>query len=53
LSVAISSLYLHILEKYCLILKQVSKYTVERDAPRALIIRYEIIKKWIESGFDF
>ncbi|KAI8883902.1 hypothetical protein K501DRAFT_156682, partial [Backusella circina FSU 941] len=40
-------------EKYCLTLKHASKYTIERDAPRALDLRYEIINKWIEASVDF
>jgi transposase len=44
-SVAISSLYMHIREKCCLTLNQASKYTIERDAPRTLDLRYEIINK--------
>ncbi|GAA5809227.1 hypothetical protein MFLAVUS_002632 [Mucor flavus] len=53
LSVATSSLYVHIREKGRLTLKQASKYTIERDAPRTLDLRYEIINKWIEAGVDF
>ncbi|KAI9478548.1 MAG: hypothetical protein EXX96DRAFT_505072 [Benjaminiella poitrasii] len=53
LSVAISSLYVHISEKCCLALTQASKYTIERDAPRTFNLCYEIINKWIEVGVDF
>lgn len=52
-SVIISSLYVHICEKCCLALKQASKYTIERDAPRTRNFRYEIINKWIVAGVDF
>ncbi|KAI9483507.1 MAG: hypothetical protein EXX96DRAFT_478049 [Benjaminiella poitrasii] len=53
LSIVISSLYVHISEKCCLTLTQTSKYAIERDAPRTLNLRYEIINKWIEAGVHF
>ncbi|KAG2200873.1 hypothetical protein INT46_006435, partial [Mucor plumbeus] len=51
-SISLTGLHKHIREKCALSLKQASKYTIERDAPRTIDLRYDIINKWKEAGVD-
>lgn len=53
LTISISGLYKHIREKCALSLKQASKYTAERDAPRTLNLRFDIITQWKAAGVDY
>ncbi|KAG2213333.1 hypothetical protein INT45_013200 [Circinella minor] len=43
----------HIREKCALSLKQATKYTAERDSPRTLQLRFDIITQWKANGVDF
>ena len=52
-SISLTGLHKHIREKCALSLKQASKYTIERDAPRTIDLRYDIINKWKEAGVDY
>ncbi|CEP10623.1 hypothetical protein [Parasitella parasitica] len=53
LEISITALYKHIVEKCALSLKQASKYTAERDAPRKIKLRFDIITQWKAVGVDF
>ncbi|KAI7889623.1 uncharacterized protein EV154DRAFT_552894 [Mucor mucedo] len=53
LEISISGLYKHIREKCALSLKQASKYTAERDAPRTLQLRFDIITQWKAAGVNY
>lgn len=45
LEISISGLYKHIREKCFISLKQATKYTAERDAPRTLELRFNIVSQ--------
>ncbi|KAI9021727.1 hypothetical protein CLU79DRAFT_189473 [Phycomyces nitens] len=45
--------YKHIRQKRALSLKQVSKCTVERDTPRIIKLRFNIITNWTSAGVNF
>lgn len=53
LKISIPGLYRYIWEKCALSLKQGTKYTAERDAPRTLQLRFDIITQWKEVGVGF
>ena len=53
LEISIPGLYKHIREKCALSLKQATKYTAERDSPRTLQLRFDIITQWKANGVDF
>ncbi|CEP15290.1 hypothetical protein [Parasitella parasitica] len=53
LEISITGLYMHIREKCALTLKQATKYTAERDSPRTLQLRFDIITQWKAAGVDF
>lgn len=38
---------------YFFSLKQASKYNLDRDAEKIILLRHEIVSKWIEIGVDF
>ncbi|KAG1130319.1 hypothetical protein G6F37_013531 [Rhizopus arrhizus] len=50
---AFPGLYKHIREKCALTLKQATKYTAERDAPRTIKLRFDIITQWKAAGVDY
>jgi hypothetical protein len=51
---ALSFLYhTHIREKCPLSLKQATKYSAERDAPRTIELRLNIVSQWKAAGVDF
>jgi hypothetical protein len=53
LTIALSSLYSYITEKCAISLKQATKYTMERDAPRMIELRFNIVSEWRAAGVDF
>lgn len=53
LEISIPGLYKHIREKCSISLKQATKYTVERDAPRTLELRFNIVNQWKAAGVSF
>lgn len=53
LEISIPGLYKHIREKCALTLKQATKYTAERDAPRTIKLRFDIITQWKAAGVDY
>ena len=53
LEISILELSKHIREKCALSLKQATKYTAERDAPRTLQLRFDIITQWKAIEVDF
>jgi transposase len=53
LEISIAGLYKHIREKCSISLKQATKYTVERDAPRTIELRFNIITQWRAAGVNF
>lgn len=53
LEISIPGLHKHIVEKCALSLKQATKYTVERDAPRTIQLRFDIVTQWKAAGIDY
>jgi hypothetical protein len=53
LEISINGIYKHITQKCALFLKQATKYTLERDAPRTIELRFNIITQWKAAGVDF
>ncbi|KAI9469859.1 MAG: hypothetical protein EXX96DRAFT_456899, partial [Benjaminiella poitrasii] len=53
LEISINGLYKYIREKCALSLKQAIKYTAERDSPRTLQLRFDIITQWKAAGVSY
>ncbi|KAI9498066.1 hypothetical protein BDB00DRAFT_743823, partial [Zychaea mexicana] len=53
LEVSILGVYKHIWEKCAISLKQATKYTLERDAPRTIQLRFDIVGQWKAAGVNF
>ncbi|CEP19281.1 hypothetical protein [Parasitella parasitica] len=53
LEISVSGLYKHIREKCSISLKQATKYTAERDAPRTLELRFNKVSQWKAAGVSF
>lgn len=53
LEISIPRLYKHIQEKYTVSLKQTIKYTLERDAPKTIELRFNVISRWKAAGVNF
>ncbi|CEP19269.1 hypothetical protein [Parasitella parasitica] len=51
--ISISGLYKHIREKCSISLKQATKYTAKRNAPRTLELRFNIVSQWKAAGVSF
>jgi hypothetical protein len=52
-TISLSALHEHIKKKCMLTLKQAQKYTMERDAPRTIALRFDIITQWKAEGVNF
>lgn len=53
LEISTSGLYKHIREKCALSLKQATKYTAERDSPRTIQLRFDIITQWKAARVNY
>jgi transposase len=53
MDVSLMGFYKHLVEKCNISLKQASKYTLQKDSPRTLNLRFEVITQWKSIGVDF
>ncbi|ORE00844.1 hypothetical protein BCV72DRAFT_178854, partial [Rhizopus microsporus var. microsporus] len=53
LVILLTALWKHLTEHHFFSLKQASKYNLDRDVERTILLCHEIVNKWIEVGVDF